>query len=810
MYEKFAGKYVMTNDANHQDEIFAVRTVGKHYKISNAQKHGACQQFGARVCTLSEMTSAQQRNGAQWCACSMVSDSTSSFYPMQSGGPGGCGGPVPGVRNCGWHSDQNDVCCIKDVPLTYERFAGPYKMSNDANFNDEIFAVRATGHHYKVPEAQEHAACKAHGARVCTSTEMTLAQQNNGAQWCACSHVSDSVNSFYPMQSGGPGGCGGPVPGVRNCGSHPYRDVCCVKEAIPVYQKFTSEFKLTGSYEKGAVVFGVRDQEHYKIPESKEDEACAAHGARVCTLAQMTQAQQNNKAQWCACSHVSDSANSFYPMQSGGPGGCGGPIPGVRNCGSYSYRDVCCYKEPKMNYQIFAGPYTMGGYYSKHQNKQIFAVRDSVHYTVAKKESQAACSKFGARVCTHSEMTEAQQKHSAQWCACSIVSDSTSTFYPMQSGGPGGCGGPVPGVRNCGTHGDQSDVCCVRETAPAYEVFSSKFTTANGNKVFAVRDSVHYTIPREKENAACAAHGARVCTLSEMTVAQQSHGAQWCACSHVSDSDNTFYPMQSGGSGGCGGPVPGVRNCGAHGNKADVCCVQEATPTYQKFAGPFTLSSHSSLHQHDKIFPVRLSGQHYKLGQAQKEQACGAYNAEVCTLAQMTEGQQNNKAQWCACSMVSDSTSTFYPMQSGGPGGCGGPVPGVRNCGAHGDQSDVCCIEKVDTHKYERFGVFKVTQAPNIGAEIFAVRDQNHYTIPVSEKHLACSALSARVCTLAEMTSAQTHDGAQWCACSHVSDSDSNSFYPMQKGGSGGCGGPSAGVRTCSGGFRDVCCIKMP
>jgi hypothetical protein len=73
-------------------------------------------------------------------------------------------------------------------------------------------------------------------------------------------------------------------------------------------------------------------------------------------------------------------------------------------------------------------------------------------------------------------------------------------------------------------------------------------------------------------------------------------------------------------------------------------------------------------------------------------------------------------------------------------------------------------------------------QAPNIGAEIFAVRDQNHYTIPVSEKHLACSALSARVCTLAEMTSAQTHDGAQWCACSHVSDSDSNSFYPMQKG----------------------------
>ena len=81
---------------------------------------------------------------------------------------------------------------------------------------------------------------------------------------------------------------------------------------------------------------------HYQIPHSKENEACAAFGAQGCTHAEMTEAQQTVGAQWCACSHVSDSSNSYYPMQSGGSGGCGGPSPGVRNCGSSSNRDVCC------------------------------------------------------------------------------------------------------------------------------------------------------------------------------------------------------------------------------------------------------------------------------------------------------------------------------------------------------------------------------------------------------------------------------------------------------------------------------------
>jgi hypothetical protein len=58
-----------------------------------------------------------------------------------------------------------------------------------------------------------------------------------------------------------------------------------------------------------------------------------------------------------------------------------------------------------------------------------------------------------------------------------------------------------------------------------------------------------------------------------MTLAQMTAGAQWCACSHTSGTDDvTFYPMQSGGSSGCGGSVAGIRSCGVQG-QSDVCCI---------------------------------------------------------------------------------------------------------------------------------------------------------------------------------------------------------------------------------------------
>jgi hypothetical protein len=273
----------------------------------------------------------------------------------------------------------------------------------------------------------------------------------------------------------------------------------------------------------GDEIYAVRDTIHYNIPASDRDDACAAFGGRVASLAELTRAQQSDGAQWCACSFVSDNgAQSYYPMQSGGSGGCGGPVAGVRTC-SGGFRDVACIKEAVPQYQIFSTQWEMSD--NAHLGKKIFAVRDNLHYSIKKEDAQAACSAYGARMCTNGEMTSAQQKDGAQWCACSFVSDSSSTHYPMQSGGSSGCGGSAPGVRSCGTQGGISDVCCIKDEGPNYQKFTQMFTLDNGNKMFAVRDRSHYKIPENEENAACGAFGARVGTLAELNAAQQNNGA---------------------------------------------------------------------------------------------------------------------------------------------------------------------------------------------------------------------------------------------------------------------------------------------
>ena len=70
-----------------------------------------CRNGGGHICSLDEVYSAWA-GGYQVCSCGWTSTSNGpnydngnlrfySVYPMQSGGPGGCGGPVPGVRQCG-------------------------------------------------------------------------------------------------------------------------------------------------------------------------------------------------------------------------------------------------------------------------------------------------------------------------------------------------------------------------------------------------------------------------------------------------------------------------------------------------------------------------------------------------------------------------------------------------------------------------------------------------------------------------------------------------------------------------------------
>jgi hypothetical protein len=209
----------------NNDHVFHVQRAAGVYKMSPTDAAETCaSQNGARLCTLQEMTDAQKYADAQWCACSWVSDSSKAYYPMQSGGTGGCGGPLPGVRDCGDMGQSSadkgvatsglaDACCLKDnASPSYVKFGDNTKLPTK-----EVFAVKLPASSYKIPPSDKQEACDAFEARPCTSAELTSAQQS-GVQWCACSWVADSNNAYYPMQSGGSGGCGGPLPGVRNCG----------------------------------------------------------------------------------------------------------------------------------------------------------------------------------------------------------------------------------------------------------------------------------------------------------------------------------------------------------------------------------------------------------------------------------------------------------------------------------------------------------------------------------------------------------------------------------------------------------------
>jgi len=97
------------------ESLGLVRSTAGTYTIRQAHKKLACNAVGGRVCTHSEMIQSWQLFNAQWCACSMVMDSTISFYPMQKAPSPGvnfmCGGDAAGIRSCG-EKDPSDVCCV--------------------------------------------------------------------------------------------------------------------------------------------------------------------------------------------------------------------------------------------------------------------------------------------------------------------------------------------------------------------------------------------------------------------------------------------------------------------------------------------------------------------------------------------------------------------------------------------------------------------------------------------------------------------------------------------------------------------------
>jgi hypothetical protein len=78
--------------------------------------------------------------------------------------------------------------------------------------------------------------------------------------------------------------------------------------------------------------------------------------------------------------------------------------------------------------------------------------------------------------------------------------------------------------------------------------------------------------------------------------------------------------------------------------------------------------------------------------------------------------------------------------------------------------------------------------------EVFQVAPNGGYNAAPSDAEAICSSYGARLATVAELTTAQTH-GADWCSSGWVAD-DSQAYYPITTSTQQGCGNGATGVMT--------------
>ena len=78
--------------------------------------------------------------------------------------------------------------------------------------------------------------------------------------------------------------------------------------------------------------------------------------------------------------------------------------------------------------------------------------------------------------------------------------------------------------------------------------------------------------------------------------------------------------------------------------------------------------------------------------------------------------------------------------------------------------------------------------------EVFFAGGNQEYSVLQSDADATCSALGARVATLAELTAAQ-QQGADWCSTGWISDSQ-EAKYPITTSTMNGCGNGRTGIMT--------------
>lgn len=135
---------------------------------------------------------------------------------------------------------------------------------------------------------------------------------------------------------------------------------------------------------------------------------------------------------------------------------------------------------------------------------------------------------------------------------------------------------------------------------------------------------------------------------------------------------------------------------------SDLTSIVEGSVPYTISSDVFTFTE--SDRKGDTIFLVQKNQKTYQIPQDDKQIACEAVNARVCSYDEMQLATDTASAEWCSCSWVSNNDKAYYPMQDATPpntgDGCGGPDKGVRTCtiGSTG-LADVCCYRTSKEHR---------------------------------------------------------------------------------------------------------------
>ena len=179
----------------------------------------------------------------------------------------------------------------------------------------------------------------------------------------------------------------------------------------------------------------------YDYTKEQAEEACKKHGATLATNAQLTAAQKDDKADWCATGWLSDS-DPKYPINFTIMQGCAGspsvtpykPENGKAGANCYGIKPS---KETDSKIRK-QNPYR----WSINDDMPKLEVFQIKGYDYTKDQAGGKCSEYGATVATK-EQINAAQAAGADWCSTGWVSNSDEAVYPINTTIKAGCaGGP--------------------------------------------------------------------------------------------------------------------------------------------------------------------------------------------------------------------------------------------------------------------------------------------------------------------------------------------------------------------------------